>query len=413
MLTFCGAWIYCAVSTAHGGTMSDSVDKQQLVRYKQKRGMYTRLLDEASEIVRCSDNKTAAKVRPREYAMRWPYMQVNSKGKWSWMVFDLDHIHAMVWQTAGLPPPNIIVRNPVTGKSHLYYAIKPVLRWVNARGAPQKYFEAVYEAYADKLDADPCYRGPVAKTPGHAWWETLVLHERVYHLGDLGEYVELKLKSRRRKTEEQKNSRNCKLFDKLRFYAYDIVERERSKDSYSRFINLLDVFADENNNFKAAGHPDGNLSCAEVDSTVRSVARWTWDHYVGSRRCRRGIMNLSDALPLDVKQRLSAERTHVQRRQSTGAKIQAACELLRRGAQPLTLAAVAKAAGLARQTVAKHRALLEPYKRLAAVDAAVPATPATDAAPISARGAHLQGTASTAMPDVNFGVHQVFRAAVQ
>lgn len=37
----------------------------------------SRILEEASYLARCSDNKTAMRVRPREYAIRYPYMQVN------------------------------------------------------------------------------------------------------------------------------------------------------------------------------------------------------------------------------------------------------------------------------------------------------------------------------------------------
>ena len=36
-----------------------------------------RLLEEAPYLSRCSDNKTAMLNRPRNYAVRWPYMQVN------------------------------------------------------------------------------------------------------------------------------------------------------------------------------------------------------------------------------------------------------------------------------------------------------------------------------------------------
>ncbi|KPX60277.1 Replicase, partial [Pseudomonas amygdali pv. photiniae] len=39
-----------------------------------------RLLLEAPYMARCSDDKTATRVRPREYALRYPYMQVNRPG---------------------------------------------------------------------------------------------------------------------------------------------------------------------------------------------------------------------------------------------------------------------------------------------------------------------------------------------
>lgn len=86
------------------------------------------MLLEAPYLPRCSDDKTATRIRPREYAIRYPYMQVNRPGMVSWLIFDLDHSNALIWEDAGLPAPNLIVRNRKSGHSHLYYAIPPFAR---------------------------------------------------------------------------------------------------------------------------------------------------------------------------------------------------------------------------------------------------------------------------------------------
>lgn len=70
-----------------------------------------RLLDTAPYLARCSDNKSAALVRPRDYAIHWPYMQVNRPNLVSWLVFDIDHNNPNIWEDANLPAPNFIVRN--------------------------------------------------------------------------------------------------------------------------------------------------------------------------------------------------------------------------------------------------------------------------------------------------------------
>ncbi|WP_335736420.1 replication initiation protein [Rheinheimera muenzenbergensis] len=124
---------------------------------------------EAPYLARRSDNKTAAKIRPREYAIRYPYMQVNSPGMVSWLVFDLDHSNPHVWDDEGLPAPNMVVTNRNDGRAHLFYAIPPVCTSENARSKPIAYMKAVYEAMAARLGADLSYSGPVAKTPGHPW----------------------------------------------------------------------------------------------------------------------------------------------------------------------------------------------------------------------------------------------------
>lgn len=157
---------------------------------------FQRLLDEAPYLSRCSDNKTAMLVRPRHYAVRWPYMQVNRKDMLSWLVFDIDHDdqaipNPYIWQDEGLPAPNLIVRNRHSNKAHLYYAIVPVCNSDNARSKPIRFLKAVYQAMALRLKADLAYSGPVAKTPFHPWWQTTELHSQVYELGELADSVEV------------------------------------------------------------------------------------------------------------------------------------------------------------------------------------------------------------------------------
>ena len=94
-------------------------------RYHQSGTALNRLLSEAPYLPRCSDNKTAAQVRPREYAIRYPYMQVNRPDMVSWLVFDLDHSNPLIWEDEGLPTPNMVVTNRKNNHAHLYYAISP------------------------------------------------------------------------------------------------------------------------------------------------------------------------------------------------------------------------------------------------------------------------------------------------
>ena len=126
-------------------------------QYYQADTALSRLLAEAPYLPRCSDNKTAALVRPREYAVRYPYMQVNRSNMVSWLVFDLDHSNPLIWEDENLPAPNFVVTNRKNGHAHLFYAIVPVCTSDNARSKPIQYMKAVYEAMAARLDADPAY----------------------------------------------------------------------------------------------------------------------------------------------------------------------------------------------------------------------------------------------------------------
>lgn len=321
-----------------------------------------RVLAEAPYLPRCSDDKTATRVRPREYAIRYPYMQLNRTGFVSWLIFDLDHNDSWRWERVGLPPPNMIVRNRKSGHSHLYYAINPVCTTERARSAPITYMKAVYAAFSAKLAADPDFHsGPVAKTPGHPWWLTEELHGQVYDLGELAEYVELPRRCPWAKApdiEHISHSRHCTLFELLRRYAYSIVGSMRETGTFDIFMRVLETFAHDKNRFSERGF-SSDLPFSSIRATVRSVARWTWDRYSGSGKgCMRGIMRLDESLPLAHRQKVSAERTHELRHKATEAKIISAIRLLKARGEKPTMVAIAKMAWITRQTVAKYKHLL-------------------------------------------------------
>ncbi len=349
-----------------------------------------RVLLECSYLPRCDYDKTATRIRPREYAIRYPYMQVNRPGMVSWLIFDLDHTKAMIWEDVGLPAPNLIVRNRQSGHSHLYYAISPVCTTVSARSSPIAYMKAVYAAFAVRLDADTEFHsGPVAKTPGHPWWLTHELHSHVYELGELADYVELASASpwgkKGPRLDEVSHSRHCILFEHLRYYAYSIVNREREKGSFATFTRLLEAYAHNRNNFRQLGFRD-DLARSSLRATVKSVARWTWDRYRGDSRCQRGVMQLDKDVPLVERQRLAAARTHDVRHKATESKVRAACRFLQQKREVLTQAAIARVAGLSRQTVAAYKHVLTEVLKPAVVAVLGVVAP---------------------KPDVKFGVHQV------
>lgn len=352
-----------------------------------------RVLIEAPYYPRCSDDKTATRVRPRVYALRYPYMQVNRPGMVSWLIFDLDHPDAHIWDDAGLPAPNLIVSNPESGHSHLYYAIPPVCTTESARSKPIAYMRAVYAAFALRLRADPDFHsGPVAKTPGHPWWRTTELHNHVYELGQLADYVDLSGYSpwgTQITLEDVSHSRHCMLFEWVRRYAYFVVGREREHGSFEEFTSLLEAYAHNRNSFERFGFVE-NLPWSSIKATVKSVARWTWTHYTGNRRCHRGVMQIDQDLPIGDRQRLAAKRTHDLRRQATESRIRAACNQLKHQGKALTQAAVALATGLTRQTVATYKHVLASLAKI--VTAVV--TP-------------LKPRVSVECPDVKYAVHQV------
>jgi len=320
-----------------------------------------RVWEEAPYLPRCSDNKTAALVRPREYAIRYPYMQVNRANFVSWLIFDLDHAKAMIWEDVGLPAPNLIVRNRVSGASHLLYAITPVCTSAKARNKPIAYMKAIYAAFALRLDADLNFHsGPVAKTPSHPWWLTHELHSHVYELGFLADHVDLEPSSpwaQKPKLDTVGHSRHCALFEELRYYAYSIVAKERENGSFERFNRVLDAYAFNKNIFVTKGF-EANLPLSSLKATVKSVSRWTWDRYTGTGSCHRGVMQLNKELPLIERQRLAAAHARSARQKTNEMKVRVACRHLVSIGQAITQVAAAKLSGLSRQTVASYRHIL-------------------------------------------------------
>jgi len=325
-------------------------------RIYEPKSPLNRLVSEAPYMARCSDNKTASLVRPKEYAMRYPYMQVNRKDMVSWLIFDLDHSNPFIWEDENLPQPNMVVINRNNGHSHIYYALASVCTSENALSRPIQYMKAVYEALAIRLKADLAYSGPVAKTPGHPWWSTIEYHSHQYDLGELSDSVTLEVKPFKNngpKLDQVSHSRHCTLFEEVRFYAYSIVNKLRQESSYNDFIAQLDRYAMRKNNYKDRGFAS-NLSIAEVRATVKSIARWTWDRYTGSSKSNKGVMQLSPELSTSDKQRQSAQRTHEVRKTRTKEKIKLALSELKKNGLEASYSSISSITKLSRQTVSKY-----------------------------------------------------------
>lgn len=382
-------------------------------RFFEENTALSRVLLEAPYLARCSDDKTATRVRPREYAIRYPYMQINRPGMVSWLIFDLDHTNSLVWSDEDLPAPNLVVRNRANGHSHLYYAIPSVCTTENARAKPIQYMKAIYAAFAARLNADKEYNsGPVAKTPGHPWWSTTELHNHVYELGELADYVELAVSpwGKGPQIDELGHSRHCILFEQLRFFAYSIVNRERERGTFSAFTRSLEAFAHNNNNFLKHGFSE-NLPFSSLKATIKSVARWTWDKYSGDSRCHRGAMQLDKDLPLAERQSLAARRTHEIRHKATESKIRAACRQLQARGEKLRQASIAALAGVSRQTVATYAHILKETTRPVTV-AVLDAIRSPDLAQVVSIVAPHSEAALDAAENVSYGVHQVPAASL-
>jgi len=314
----------------------------------------------------CSDDLSAGlRIRPKASAMRCRYIQPNPPALQHWLVFDIDYDIQTVstvfpWENCGLPEPNAISYNRQNGHAHLFYAIESVCTSPNAQPKPLHYLAAIQAAYTDALNADHCYTGLIAKNPLNPHWFSVELHMAVFSLGDLAQHVELKPKrwDRRRALNDDHAAlgRNCALFHRLRYWAYDHVNDYRNNGTtYNQWMAEVVARCEKFNDFMEP------LPYGEVKSTAKSVGRWVWKHYTGTGSGkRRGAMaeqfkGSQIPLSLETKQRLSMRRTAEIKRAATEAKIQAAIQSLTEQGKKPTVRAIAEITGLSKTTVQANK----------------------------------------------------------
>ena len=297
----------------------------------------------------------ASLIRDRATAIEHRYIVINPPTQVHWLTFDLDHSDSWIWESAGLPQPNFIVRDPVSGHSHITYAIESVCVSKTARQAPIRYMEAIRRTYARLLKADESYTNRITKNPFSSHWLTTWLHAQTYSLGELSDYVDvLDAPIRHRDIEVDTNRRNCSVFNLLRCWAYQRVNQYRQGSHYQAWYNAIyDKALNLSREVKCPHR--GTLNANEAGCIARSVARWTWHHYRGHKT---RILELDESLSIKERQQLGAKHTHKTRQQNTEQKILKAIKTLKQTGQRVTKAAVAKRIAMSRQQLSKRYAHL-------------------------------------------------------
>ena len=307
----------------------------------------------------CTDQKGGIVIRSKNHAFKKRYVQYNPPAMCHWVVFDLDHEDPFIWLTESLPSPNYLAVTPFKNTSHAAYAVRSVCTSESARRHPIEYLAAIEEAYRERLQADVGFAGLLTKNPMHPDWNVQFCHNHVYELGELASKVELKRRywTRKRANDDAHAGlgRNCALFHRARFWAYDNVHHYRDvlKVPYNDWMGMTLKHCEQFNSF----NPD--LPYGEVKSTAKSVGKWVWTNYFVEPKIRRGVMAdlfSGSQLELDLKarQRLSARRTaEIKRSRSEDRIIQAIGQLTGQGKR-VTKAAVGRLIGMSREEVSKR-----------------------------------------------------------
>ena len=267
-------------------------------------------------------------------------------------------------EDARLPEPNFVVRNLNNRKSHIHYAIQSVCTSDAASIKPLQYLAAIERAYCEALNADRGYTGLITKNPYSLEWAVMELHQQEWSLGELADYVDLKPAYWTRKRAANDShyglGRNCAMFHRLRFWAYDHVTHHReSGTTEDVWMNLVLERAESENTF------DQPLPYSEIKATAKSVGKWVWQRYwPEGKRIRRGIMSDTfngSQMPLDLttRQRHSARRTNEIRKDATREKIIQAVGNLVAAGKRVSVRSVAAESGCSTRTIQKHNDLIK------------------------------------------------------
>lgn len=214
----------------------------------------------------CTDDfKFGIKIRNKKSAINFKNIQHNSPSRISAIVFDLDfEDSAHKWEDSNLPQPTWIAINPKNAHAHVGYMLKtPVYNGKNASQKALNYLKSINNTYAQKLDSDVNYGGLLTKNPIHSSWNSII-SGKLYELGDLAEYVDLKIIP---KKQENILGRNCELFNNLRQHAYRIYFDYMN--DIDKFSDVMKIYANSlNYTFQKP------LGKNELDAVVKSVCKW-------------------------------------------------------------------------------------------------------------------------------------------
>lgn len=231
----------------------------------------------------CSDDLAyGLRVRPRESAKAYRYLQINSPAQHHYLIFDVDRQGAAyAWEDCAAPP-NYAAINPENGHAHLVYKLnEPVVMSEFGRLAPKAYLESVEKAYRVVLGADTGYKGLVTRNPYKT--HTLCLRSSGYDLFELSDWLKHDLGHyKEREVIVAGVGRNVTLFDTVRNWAYKAVRFYRVAARSRLFEAWLREVESYSEGINIQFHTP--LSHSEVRATAKSIAKYCWKHDVEEAR---------------------------------------------------------------------------------------------------------------------------------
>lgn len=330
-----------------------------------------------SDNIKTTSNHVSTSYELRPDAINQPWISFDSERWWNVLALDIDHNDwADPWESLPACCRPHVVTDPWSGRAAGLYVLRAPICMDDPKQV--KYARHVQRLAAQVFGATPLPHRTLTKNPwgikfnldsplkrrtaepssGILWdaysdskttlcWSTLTGSPTV-SLHDLFDCDQFRRAAddlitdtpRRRAAERPEPSglgRNCNLFDRLRFHAYDSGESD---------FNSLLTEAEQMN--------DGGLPESELRAIARSVSKFMSTRYRPAEQINRGVMNLENIrIPLQTKQRLAAHRTNSVKADNTDHKLRQAIQHWPAG-KKLTQSALARAAQVGIATVKRR-----------------------------------------------------------
>lgn len=258
----------------------------------------------------CTDLKgTGLLVRPKEIAIKYKYIQLNSPYYQKYIILDLDYEHSLaeiLFNRVGIPLPNFVTANFVGGRSHIVFELEePIYKTDASRLKVIEFAHAIIQRLQELFDADVAYSGTITKNPASLNWRVTELRKKPYSLRELAEKIDLPPKPKFFKKEKISRheaiglGRNCYVFHTACPFAYQEIRAYRGK-TYKQWETAMIAHCVSLNE----GLPEP-MTFNEVKGIAKSISRYCWrkDGYyyqefidrqsrkgaIGGKKSKRGV----------------------------------------------------------------------------------------------------------------------------
>jgi hypothetical protein len=224
-----------------------------------------------------NDLATGLKIRPKNSAISFKYIQPNSPFYQHYFVLDLDYESALseiLYSLDGIPMPNFVAETPNSGRLHAFFELKtPIYTTDASRQKPIMLANAVYLRLQQLFNADVGYSGLISKNPIHEQWRTYSLRKKPYTLNELSSKLDIDWHEAK-KTPKQHEAiglgRNCYIFHTARHWAYVEIRKYRGK-TYNVWLQaVIDHCLKLNEGITEP------MQYNEIKGIAKSISRYCW-----------------------------------------------------------------------------------------------------------------------------------------